>query len=62
MRKKAFGLANDTWCLLILDGYLAHNEKYMKKLNKHFIDYYFLVPHSFHLSQLLDRGIFASFK
>jgi hypothetical protein len=34
----------------------------MKKLNKHFIDYHFLIPHSFHLLQLLDHGIFASFK
>jgi hypothetical protein len=40
----------------------AHNEKYMRKLNKHFIDYHFFVLHSFHFSQLLDHGIFASFK
>jgi hypothetical protein len=52
MRRKAFGLANNTWCLLILDRCLAHNEEYMRKLNKHFIDYHFLVPHSSHLSQL----------
>jgi hypothetical protein len=62
MRKKAFGLANDTWCLLILDRCLAHNEEYMKELNKHFIDYHFLVSHSSYLSQLLDRGIFVLFK
>jgi hypothetical protein len=62
MRRKAFGLANDTWCLLILDECFAHNEKYMKKLNKHFIDYHFLVSHSSYLLQLLDCGIFASFK
>jgi hypothetical protein len=62
MRRKAFGLANDTWCLLILDGCLVHNEEDMRELNKHFIDYHFLVSHSSHLSQPLDRGIFALFK
>jgi hypothetical protein len=62
MRRKAFGLANDTWYLLILDKCFAHNEEYMRKLNKHFIDYHFFVPHLSHLLQPLDYGIFASFK
>jgi hypothetical protein len=62
IKKKAFRLANDIWCLLILDGCFAHNEEYMRELNKHFINYYFLVPHLFHFLQLLDRSIFASFK
>jgi hypothetical protein len=61
MRRKTFELANDTWYLLILDRCLAHNEEYMRK-NKHFINYHFFVPHSFYLSQLLNRNIFASFK
>ena len=28
-RRKAYGLSDEIWCLLILDGCLAHNEVYL---------------------------------
>ena len=59
---RAHGLLDKIWYLLIPDSCLAHIEVYLQDLKKHFINYHFLIPHSSHLTQPLDRGIFSSFK
>ncbi len=61
-RRLVCGLKKDAKALLIIDGCLSHSEEALKKLSEHSIDYHFLVPHSSHLTQPLDRGIFSSMK
>jgi len=61
-RHRLLNLADNASALLILDGCLAHNEELLKDLSKYHIDYHFLVPHSSHITQPLDRGIFSFFK
>ena len=48
-RQKALELLNKASALLILDGCLAYNEKLFQSLSNHYIDFYFLVPHSSHI-------------
>jgi hypothetical protein len=57
-----FGLPTDAPALLILDGCLAHSKEKLDKLEKENISYHFLVPHSSHLTQALDRGVLSVFK
>ena len=56
------GLPENAKALLILDGCLAHDKEKLRVLGEHFIDYHFLLPHSSHITQPLDRGIFSYFK
>ena len=61
-RCRFLGFKDDTKALLILDGCLAHSIANLQALSKHSIDFHFLVPHSSHITQPLDQGIFSVFK
>ena len=62
-RRRMLNLPEDTKALLVLDDCLAHNEQKLKEIaGKYAIDYHFLIPHSSHITQALDRGFFAYFK
>ena len=61
-RRRFLNLPTDSKALLILDGCHAHIPEKFQELSKVHIDHHFLVPHSSHLTQPLDWGIFSSFK
>ena len=61
-RRRELELPNTAKALLIIDGCLAHDPKRLEALSKHHILFHFLVPHSSHLTQPLDCGVFSYFK
>ena len=60
MRHHALQLPEDTCALLILDGCYAHSKEILMALQEHHIAFHFLPPHSSHITQPLDWGIFSS--
>ena len=62
MRHHALQLPEDTPALLILDICYAHSKEILMTLQEHHIAFHFLPPHSSHITQPLDWGIFSSFK
>ena len=54
--------APDAKALILLDGCLAHSKDVLEKVSIGGISYHYFVPHSSHLSQPLDRGIFSYYK
>ena len=62
MRSRALQLNKDAQALIILDGCLAHSEETLRGLQKHHISFHFLPPHSSHITQPLNRGIFSAMK
>lgn len=60
-RRRMLGLIEAN-ALLILDGCLCHKEEKLKALSQHQIFYHFLPPHSSHITQPLDRGLFSYHK
>ena len=61
-KRKQLDLREDEPALLILDRCFAHDRERLKQLSKHCIEHHFLLPHSSHLTQPLDRGVFSAHK
>ena len=61
-QRRALGLDDTTQALLVMDGCLSHSTEKLDMLKEKNIDYHIFVPHSSHLCQPLDRGIFSYLK